>query len=97
MVLLAIKTDLKDSSLSIEKVKTAYLNAIKSEAYCKLILSIIVILFLIHPSLTEKLFEMFACTQLGSDAHGNALYFLNPDLDVQCYTDSHYRWMYYVG
>ncbi|RHY61649.1 hypothetical protein DYB30_001975 [Aphanomyces astaci] len=78
-------------------VKAAYLAAIKMETRAKLVVSVIVIMFLIHPSLTNHLFQMFACTQLGSDETGAPLYFLNPDLDVKCYTASHYRWMYCVG
>ncbi|KAG9403226.1 hypothetical protein AC1031_005873 [Aphanomyces cochlioides] len=96
-VLEDLRTQMAGASHTVDQVKLAYLKAVKSEIQGKFTLSVIVIVFLIHPSLTEKLFEMFACTQLGSDNQGNALYFLNPDLDVQCYTDSHYRWMYYVG
>ncbi|RHY19466.1 hypothetical protein DYB25_001115 [Aphanomyces astaci] len=97
LVLVVVHSFVQQTPAPVASVKAAYLAAIKMETRAKLVVSVIVIMFLIHPSLTNHLFQMFACTQLGSDETGAPLYFLNPDLDVKCYTASHYRWMYCVG
>ncbi|KAF0720460.1 Aste57867_286 [Aphanomyces stellatus] len=97
LVLLTIQETMGTGTKPMTEIKSAYLNALRRETRAKLILSIIVIMFLIHPSLTKTIFQMFSCSQLGTDMHGNALYFMDPDLDVACYTTSHYRWIYCVG
>ncbi|KAF0720459.1 hypothetical protein As57867_000285, partial [Aphanomyces stellatus] len=97
LVLLDVRAKTEAGPVPIAEVKHAYLLAIYGETRAKLNLSIVVIMFLIHPSLTNQLFQMFSCSQLGTDADGNALYFMDPDLDVPCYTTSHYRWIYLVG
>ncbi|OQR86302.1 hypothetical protein ACHHYP_10693 [Achlya hypogyna] len=81
----------------LSTVKRAYIAAIKAEAKDKTIVSIIVLMFLVHPGVTKQIFQMFTCTKLGVDSSGNTLYFLDPDLDVPCYDSSHWRWMLCVG
>ncbi|KAF0690872.1 Aste57867_17781 [Aphanomyces stellatus] len=96
-VLLDVRAQMEAGPVPIAVVKGAFVNAIYGEIRAKLILSIVVIMFLIHPSMSNQFFQMFSCTQLGTDADGKALYYLHPDLDVPCYTPLHNRWMYFVG
>ncbi|KAF0690873.1 Aste57867_17782 [Aphanomyces stellatus] len=97
LVLSSVRTRTNGGPATIDDVKAAYLHAIYRETRAKLILSIVVIMFLVHPSLTGQLFQMFSCSRLGTNADGHALYFLDPDLDVLCYTASHYQWISFVG
>ncbi|OQR84804.1 hypothetical protein THRCLA_10799 [Thraustotheca clavata] len=88
---------LDEGSQPLSVVKSAYLEALRSEIQDKTVLSIIVLMFLVHPGVTKQIFQMFTCTVLGEDDDGKPLYFLDPDLDVPCYNFSHYRWMLCCG
>ncbi|EQC28835.1 hypothetical protein SDRG_13515 [Saprolegnia diclina VS20] len=78
-------------------VKAAYLDAVRSEIHDKSVLSIIVLMFLIHPGVTKQIFQLFSCSELGMDEHGVVMAFLDADLDIPCYDSSHYKWMLCVG
>ncbi|EQC33792.1 hypothetical protein, variant [Saprolegnia diclina VS20] len=81
----------------LSMVKAAYIAALRQEIHDKTVVSVIVLMFLVHPGVTKVIFELFTCTQLGVDSDGDARFFMDPDLDVACYDSSHYRWMLFVG
>ncbi|KAF0695045.1 Aste57867_14103 [Aphanomyces stellatus] len=91
------RSNLDEGPQPLSVVKDAFLQATKEEMKDKSILSIIVLMFLVHPGLTNQIFQLYTCTELGYDGIGDRLYYLNPDLDVQCYTSSHWKWMLLVG
>ncbi|KDO26349.1 hypothetical protein SPRG_08423 [Saprolegnia parasitica CBS 223.65] len=88
---------LVDGPQPLSTVKAAYLDAVRSEIHDKSVLSIIVLMFLIHPGVTKQIFQLFSCSELGMDEHGVAMAFLDADLDIPCYDASHFKWMLGVG
>ncbi|KAF0720604.1 hypothetical protein AaE_010296, partial [Aphanomyces astaci] len=88
---------ISDEPQALSTVKASYLQATKDEMRDKTVLSIIVLMFLVHPGLSNQIFQLYTCTELGYNEHGDRLFFLNPDLDVQCYDATHYKWMLFVG
>ena len=53
-----------------------------------------VLLFLIHPAITQQTFDMFNCFQLGSDPNG---IFLVADVNQRCWVGDHRCWCLAVG
>ena len=56
--------------------------------------AVVVLLFLLHPSITSNTMYLFSCIQLGPNA---ADVFLLADLGERCYTPNFYRWALGVG
>lgn len=59
--------------------------------------SLLVIMFLLHPMLTRWAISLFTCRTLGVTADGTEHAFLVKDLSFQCYTPKHQLWMYALG
>merc|ERR1711916_260608 len=58
------------------------------------ITTVVVVLFLSHPTLTEQTFKLFACRQLGT---GSDDWYLVQDVTIRCYTNEHYQWVLGLG
>jgi hypothetical protein len=56
--------------------------------------TVVIILFLIHPNLTEQTFKLFACMQIGDR---DSDWYLLADLGVQCWESEHNTWVALVG
>lgn len=56
------------------------------------IVSCIVLLFFMHPTLTTRTFMMFACQEVDKDE-----FYLAQDLNIQCYTVEHTLWIMSIG
>ena len=73
----------------------------KLQIYYGFQVSVIVLLFLIYPTIVGEIFNLFSCTILGTsiDSNNNPVTFeyLDIDLDYQCWTPDHYGWIYSVG
>jgi predicted outer membrane repeat protein len=58
------------------------------------IISVIVALFVIHPSISQQTLQMFSCKRLGTD--GGDLY-LMMDMSQKCFSSSHMAWIFTVA
>eukprot|EP00347_Sterkiella_histriomuscorum_P014799 403359479 len=56
------------------------------------IVSIIVVIFLAHPTLTSNAFSMMNCYEIESGEQ-----WLQADLEIKCWNDTHTRWFMIVG
>jgi len=54
----------------------------------------VIIIFIIHPMLTKKAFELFNCVQIGVNPNETYLY---ADLTVRCYGMPHLLWVLLLG
>ena len=82
-------------------VKMAFIRAKRSEMWDKTILSVIVLIFLLHPNVTKQIFLMFTCMPLRVEpgvAEGSTVTvnYLTSALDINCSSDTHMRAMYLV-
>ena len=62
--------------------------------YRQYVTSVIVLLFLLHPSLTQTTMFLFACMKIGPNPTD---YYLLADLGEQCYTATYYKYAIGVG
>jgi len=60
----------------------------------KYITSVVVVLFVVWPSIVQQTFLMFSCKSLGS---GSGALFLLQDLEQKCWTADHWSWLLGVG
>ncbi|CAM9791478.1 unnamed protein product, partial [Heterosigma akashiwo] len=61
-------------------------------------LSIIVLLFIVHPNVSQYALEVFACSKFENGTYGNPdKWYLLPDHDVECYTADYWAWAMMVG
>ena len=56
------------------------------------ILSVVILLYLIYPTLCKSSFRIFTCVEIG---HGK--WYLSQDLEVECYQGSHLNMVLFVG
>ena len=56
------------------------------------IVSTLVLLFFMHPTLTTRTFMMFACREIDTGK-----YYLVQDLNIECYDVAHTLWMMVLG
>ena len=56
-----------------------------------IIVTTVVILFLIHPTLTEMTFSMFKCNEV------NGINYLERDFNIECWTPAHTKWCLGLG
>ena len=81
----------------LKKVRNAFIAAKKGEMWDKAILSIIVLVFLLHPNVTKQIFLMFTCMSLKLDENGVEVQYLTSALDVNCEHPFHKKIMLFVG
>ena len=74
---------------SNEEANFAFKDILKAE----FISSVVVSLFLIHPSLVQQCFASISCYQIG--ANDDDLYLLE-DLSFKCYSNEHYLWIWFI-
>lgn len=91
--------NLEDGPQPLDKVKNAFIQAKKGEMHDKAILSIIVLVFLLHPNLTKQILQIFTCSPLRmqEDNNNELEYFLTADMDISCSDSFHQRIMFFVG
>ena len=58
----------------------------------KIIISTIVILFLVHPSISDKVFKLFFCMELDQGKT-----WLKIDLDLRCWQEEHLKFILILG
>eukprot|EP00347_Sterkiella_histriomuscorum_P001674 403371110 len=58
----------------------------------RMILTIIVVFFTMHPSLTKQLFALFNCIEIDTNQ-----FWLKSDLQVECWSPSHTKWALGAG
>uniref|UniRef100_A0A7S3Y6H3 Uncharacterized protein n=1 Tax=Heterosigma akashiwo TaxID=2829 RepID=A0A7S3Y6H3_HETAK len=75
-----------------EDFKDAFLNCYRWLMKENAILSIVVLLFLLYPTVTTYNFQVFTCVELGTGQ-----WFLQNDLDTECYTPLHNLWLFVCG
>ncbi len=67
-------------------------KGIKLKNYkAKIISSIVILLFFVHPNIIQLVFETFYCLDIDGEQR------LKYDLDIKCYKGSHYYWAYGVA
>lgn len=55
---------------------------------------VVIILFLVHPSVTEQAFRMLSCKRIGENDDD---LFLSQDLSLRCWNTDHARWVGFVA
>ena len=58
----------------------------------KFVLSVVVVLYLLHPGITFTSFALFNCRELDSGE-----YYLVKDLQVRCWESQHYKYAFGLG
>jgi len=56
------------------------------------IVSIIVVIFLAHPTLTSNAFSMLNCYEIEAGEQ-----WLQADLEIKCWNSTHTKWFFFVG
>ena len=80
-------------------VKKAFIKAKKGEMWDKAILSVIVLIFLLHPNLTKQILLIFTCVPLKmkDDATGQMEMYLSSDMDIDCSNPMHGKVKMLIG
>ena len=60
----------------------------------KIIVSVIVVMVLVHPTLTRRSVQLLTCDQLGTD---DPRRYLRRDLQIVCWESSHLAWAFTIG
>jgi hypothetical protein len=58
----------------------------------KVVISIVSILYLIHPTVANQSFALFFCMELD-----NGQSWMKKDLDIKCWEGQHMKWVLYLG
>jgi len=82
----------KKGACHYSQFQSAYLSAYKQIVVEDFILSVVVLLFMVHPNVAHYTFLVFTCKELETDK-----FFLQEDLDTACYTPEHYWWQFACG
>jgi len=95
----AIRVDDVISILQLDKqparlqdFQEAYVDVFRAVCINNCVMSIVVILFIIHPNVSQYTIDVFTCRQLEEGR-----LFLAKDLDTECWTPEHTSWAFLVG
>jgi len=79
--------DLHHSPARVEQFQQAYLHCYKKIVWENWILSVVVLMFMTHPNISQWTFLVFTCEELETGR-----WFLQEDLDTECGTPIHFMW-----
>jgi len=83
---------LKSKGIRYEKFQQQLIKATQSIYRGQAILTIVVLLFIVYPTVVTETLTLFKCVPLDTDA-----LHLEIDLDFQCFTDKHILWIVFLG
>ena len=84
--------DMENNPVEYTKFLDVYIQAFKQKTFNNCVLSCIVLLFMLHPTVSNIAFLSLTCIPLGGGKR-----FLEEDLDVDCDSGTHIMWMCGVG
>jgi hypothetical protein len=82
LLLVKVLQTLRGRAVSVQDLKDWYITAV------------VVVLFTLHPNLTQHTFLMFACKKIGANRDD---LFLLADLSERCFTPEHFKWIFTVA
>jgi len=83
---------LNEGPAPLDTLDEAFLDAYRVICRNNCIVSIIVLLFVVHPNISQYSFEVFACHEFE-----DGKVYLLPDNDISCATSSYNQWAFFVG
>lgn len=83
---------LRQAPVPLAKFQQGYIDAYFQMCKNNLVLSIVVLLFVVYPNVSQYAFSAFTCQKIEEDK-----IYLLADPNIQCYTREHLAWAFLVG
>jgi len=80
-----------DPVLTPAELRAEWLKLHRKHYYDNGVMAIVILLFILHPTVTSVTFSLFTCKLIGGE------FYLAADPDFKCLTDDHWYWMTGLG